>query len=237
MTEPVPFAQIFTRQKFMLPLIVLGLGVCIAATAVKPNFDAFYLARDGIDARGDVLEIRGRWASSRRTAFWWRYSVLVRYHPEGASAPLTRRKYISRLYHDNLRVGGTVRLRYSAKAPSIVSVDPHRDATMRGWLNGLTAATISAALVLAGWMLWHRAPRIRALRHGMLRKATVTGLLPTERHRNRGRLHVLEWMDSEGQSGQSLPDERHRLARFKIGSTISVYIDPQTGRGWWDAQI
>jgi len=32
-------------------------------------------------------------------------------------------------------------------------------------------------------------------------------------------------------------DAQETLLRHPIGSVIVVYIDPKTGRGWWEAQI
>ncbi|TVS00521.1 MAG: hypothetical protein EA407_14530 [Rhodobacteraceae bacterium] len=99
------------------------------------------------------------------------------------------------------------------------------------------ALIVLVGLGLGGWMVGRKLSVLRALREGEIREARVTGIRETNVRKNKVRQYVLDWVDASGTPGSSMMDRFDRLADHSDGSVITVYIDPKTGRGWWEAQI
>jgi len=233
---PATWAEVARRLHLVRPVILLALALGVAGFAARAHLHEAWLARDGVETRADVVHKRqGRGAVGSRR--WQPRSVLLRFQPDGQAAPISLRRHVSRLFFDQMRVGGQVRIRYVPGNPRVMSVDPYFAWQWRLGLTGLAVLGLIGALGYGGWMLHDNRGRIRALRAGERRAATVTGLKPTDMRRGRSRLYVLEWQDSTGRAGISRPDMRHRLVRATPGSTISVVVDPVTGEGWWEDQF
>lgn len=97
--------------------------------------------------------------------------------------------------------------------------------------------------VLAGLgavvILWRRGPMAMSMwRAGTgqhIVQARVTGTRESSIRLGGIPLRSARWIDAEGQTGESRPVESGRAPR--VGSTVIIYKDRVSGRGWWEEDL
>ncbi|MCC5964670.1 MAG: DUF3592 domain-containing protein [Natronohydrobacter sp.] len=235
--KPFSFWRIARRLGLFwlaFPLIfALGFG----GVAISMSAQMILLARDGVTGEAEVLarQIERRRDSEGRETVT--YYLQYRYLPEGHHQPITKRQSISRRLYEQVQQGQIIPVTYAWTQPDRATVDPRHDRfgmILFGVVGGIGAVI---ALGLGGWMLSRKLSVLRALRRGEVREARVTGLRRSNVQKNKVQQYVIDWEDAKGSTGSSMMDAQETLLRHPIGSVIVVYIDPKTGRGWWEAQI
>ena len=155
------------------------------------------------------------------------------FRPEGGS-PIQDSESVQRSFYNQVRVGDEIPIRYVPHRPEVNEIEPGVNKLI-GWVFGgfgFLAAVASAGLA---WWIWTRKRSVlRAARHGEVRQARVTGVRRTNVQKNNHQMHVLQWVDAAGQPGESRMYRMERLMDHPVGSVIVVYVDPVTGRGWWE---
>jgi hypothetical protein len=185
---------------------------------------------------GTVLSKRVERESSRdgdRITYFLRYA----YQPEGGLEPLSRETTVTDTLYRSVEVGSPIPVFYAWSAPDQSSLDPRGD-RIGAWLFltfGTVAFLVSSGLLV--WMVGRKMSIIRALRHGEVREARVTGIRATNISKGKATQYVLDWVDAAGVAGSSMMASYQTFATYSVGSVIVVYVDPKTGRGWWDKQV
>lgn len=101
---------------------------------------------------------------------------------------------------------------------------------------GLFGALFGAvSLGLGLWLARRKGSLIRAVRDGEVREALVIHHEPSSITVNNRRLMLAVWRDALGETGKTSAARDETLPA--IGSTIVVYVDPRTGRGWWEGDF
>lgn len=194
------------------------------------------LAREGVVIQGIVLDKR---IERRSTKDGDEYTYILRYeyHPTERLDPIVKRANVSENRYRTTAIGDAIEVTYVWSQPDTASVDPRGDrfGAVIFSLFGAVAAVVTAGL--GWWMIGRKLSAIRALRAGEVREARVTALRQTNVHKNNTPQFVLDWVDATGQTGTSLMAGRDKLSRYPVGSVIVVYVDPRTGRAWWDVQV
>ncbi|MCC5955246.1 MAG: DUF3592 domain-containing protein [Natronohydrobacter sp.] len=237
--ERKPFS--FWRVARRLGLFWLGLPLIFAlgfgGVAISMSAQMILLARDGVTGEAEVLarqvERRRDSEGKETVTYYLRYSYL----PEGRHEAIVKRQSVSRRLHDQVREGQFIPVTYAWTQPERATVDARHDRfglILFGVVGGIGTLV---ALGLGGWMLSRKLSVLRALRRGEVREARVTGLRRSNVQKNKVQQYVIDWVDATGSTGSSMMDAQETLLRHPIGSVIVVYIDPKTGRGWWEAQI
>lgn len=193
--------------------------------------DSNRLTRDGVETSAIVtdhdIHTSRRSNGGTRTS----YSLTLRFTDAQGVQHLTRLPVSQDIYHRN-GIGSRMALRYVAADPTIAEVEP--GATLRdgALMGGIGAAMLLVALMCGAIFLRTTAAMRRAVRDGARRLAQVVA------HHRVGKQHArtftAEWSD-----GLTIGKTRTlREANLPaIGSQIPVYVDPRTGRGWWEGDI
>lgn len=79
------------------------------------------------------------------------------------------------------------------------------------------------------WSMW------RAARSGEVRQARVSHFSNSRWHSDGFPLTRMHWSDALGTAGQTPAARRDRFPAR--GTTIIVYVDPATGRTWWEDRL
>jgi len=235
--KPVSYWRVVRRLGMvwaLFPLVfALGFGGVGGYFALK----SLQLAREGVTAQAEILDKRISTSRSSDGSTSRSYRVTYQFTPEGHSEPVVRSDSVSERRYHALQVGGQGEVVYLWHNPELASVDPRHERFI-GILFG--SVGLIAALVTLGlgiWMIRRKLSVLRALRRGEVREARVTGMRETNVHKNKERQYVLDWVDAKGATGSSMMDGFDRLSAYPEGSVIAVYVDPATGRGWWEEQI
>lgn len=235
--KPVSLWRIARRLRLIWLALPLAVALIFGGIAVKTGATLALLARDGITVEGEVVARFIR--ESRDSDGRIQESQILRfsYRPEGLIEPIIKEQSVSRRLYRATEVGGPVMVTYAGSQPDRASVDPRHERMGAMIFGAVGAAAAVIALGLGWWMLGRKLGILRALRHGEMREARVTGFAPTEVKINGAPQVVLTWRDAAGDEGRSMMRPREAFAAWPEGSVIVVYIDPVTGQGWWEEQI
>jgi hypothetical protein len=138
-------------------------------------------------------------------------------------------------FFDLIRIGQTTPVRYVSHDPSISQIDAAMSAE-NIFASKLAIGILS--LISTGlfvWVIWHFSSASRAARLGVIRKTFVTGHLNTSI--KNGTVTVLEWNNANGEYTKSGTITIAQMRANPIGSEITVYDDPKTGRSWWEEEL
>lgn len=218
-------------------LFPLAFALVFGGVAISMGAQAALLAREGVIGEAEVLARqieRRRDSDGRETVS---YYLTYTYLPEGRAEPIEKRQGVSRTLYDQVREGQIIPVTYAWTRPERATLDPAHDRFGVILFGSIGGIGMLVSLGLGGWMLSRKMSVLRALRHGEVREARVTGLRRSNVAKNKVPQYMLDWVDAAGQTGTSMMDSQTRLQAHPIGSVIVVYIDPKTGRGWWEAQV
>lgn len=194
------------------------------------------IGRDGVVIEGVVVakwidrtERDGRTEETHRLRY--------EYTPPERGTVLTRTENVSVQRYRRVSVGDPIEVHYVWSRPDIATLDPGRDRFGAVLFSFFAVIAGCVSLGFAIWMIGRKLSAIRALRAGEVREARVTGHHQTNTQINKVWQYQLEWVDAAGVTGRSLMAPMSKLAAYPVGSVIVIYVDPKTGRGWWDVQI
>ncbi len=235
--KPVSYWRLFRQLGLYWALFPLFFALVFGTVGISMAREAALLAREGVVTEALVLEkqIERRRSSDGNdsTSYFLRYT----YRPEERAEPVTRRQGVSRTFHDRVQVGDQIPVTYAWSRPERASVDVAHD-RLGAWIfGGFGTLAALVALGLGTWMIGRKLSILRALRHGEVRQARVSEIRATNVQKNKRTQYVLHWTDAKGNEGKSMMADFSRLAAHPAGSVIVVYVDPKTGRGWWEEQI
>ena len=216
-----------------LPLLFAGIFGTFGLLELQKSI---LIAREGVVIEGIVVQ---KWIdrTQRDGREELTHRIRYEYTPPERGTVLTRTENVSEQRYRRERVGGPIDVHYAWSSPDKATLDPKRDrfgAVLFSFF-GLIAAIV--ALGMAIWMVGRKLSAIRALRWGEVRQARVTGHRQTNTQVNKVWQYQLEWVDAAGTTGRSLMAPLAKLQAYPVGSVIVVYVDPKTGRGWWDVQV
>ncbi|MFN4058303.1 MAG: DUF3592 domain-containing protein [Roseinatronobacter sp.] len=234
--KPVRLWHLIRRLGLLWVAVPLIMGIIFTLVGANILARANLLAREGVETVGTVLTKRIQRESTRdgeRLTYFLRYSYL----PEGGLDPISRETSVSQTFYTAAEIGSPVRVVYAWSEPDQSSLDPSQD-RIGGWIFlSFGTAALLGSLGFGGWIIGRKLSILRALRHGEVREARVLGLRATNVSKGKATQYILDWVDAAGQSGSSMMASHGKLAAYPVGAVIVVYIDPKTGRGWWDVQI
>ena len=239
-----PMISLFTILKrhrawlaiFPLPFVLL---TGLAAFEFSERERLLLLRGETAEVRVDGLDTRRRSASGRsmgRETVHQVHYAFERSDGEIALGPSA----VSRGFHNDLAVGDRIPVRYVPDRPDIhVEVEPG-EARVEVFIFGTMAVVGVLGMLGLGTFFWRRCvPMHRAIARGDRRRARITGYRAARLLDNKDYkpLQRLEWIVSAGQAGLGLPNPAHSLRDVPEGSEITVYIDPASGRGFWERDI
>ncbi len=235
--KPVSFRRLVRRLGLYWLAFPLLFALVFGGVGVAMTRNAVLLAREGVVTQALVLDkqIETRRSSDGKTSTT--YHIRYSYHPNERAEPITRRQSVSRSLYRQADTGAQIPVTYAWSNPDRASIDPAHDRIGAYIFGGFGALATLISLGLGGWMLGRKLSILRALRTGDVREARVTAIRETNVRKNKDRQYVIDWVDAAGESGTSMMDGFDALSMHPEGSVIVVYVDPKTGRGWWEDQI
>ncbi len=231
--KEISYPRLLWRMGALWALFPVVFAVAFGTIGVLSVQKARLLDRHGVDGIATIDDKFTRTTRDsegrNRTTHYLAYT----FTPEGR-APISDRDSVGRSFYTQVRVGDDVPIRYVPHRPEVHEIDPGATALM-GWVFGAIGLGAAGASVGVGGWMWRRKQSVlRAARHGEVRQARVTGLRRTNVQKNKRPMHVLQWVDASGDHGESRMGPQEGFAPYPEGSVIVVYVDPQTGQGWWE---
>lgn len=222
------------RHQLWVPLIPAVVAVVLLSVAAARFATADLLERHGITVRGQVIEqqiIRRRTQDGANSAdHYLIYSFRTLAGEEGRG-----RGAVSVSRFNSSPIGTPLDVTYAEVDPTVSTLDPGapRLSALAFALGGAVAGIGAGVL---GWVMWRqKRSALRAARRGEVRQARVRALSPGSLRVRGEQYYQMDWIDAAGQSGQS---RNHPLARLpERDAVIVVYVDPETGRGWWENDL
>jgi len=233
---PVSLFRLAMRGHVWLLVFPVILSVVFGVGGLMALQSAQQLSAHGIDGTAvvtgkDVRESRD--SEGRRS---YTYYLSYDWALQGGGAH-SGRSDVSRSRYNATAIGDRIPIVYVQHDPDIHEVEPGSNATIALLFLGVEAVTL---LVLGGlgMFLYRRiAAQLRAGRNGEVREARVLSFEETNTTVNRHRMWRMHWRDATGALGQSGMMRRDRFDDFPEGSVIVVYVDPVTGRGFWEEEL
>ncbi|MFN3954692.1 MAG: DUF3592 domain-containing protein [Pararhodobacter sp.] len=230
----ITFRRLFTRHFIWVPLLPLALAIGLSLFALHELRKADRLDLHGAEAVARVIarDIRTSRDNDGRTQT--EYRVEYRFQPSSGDAVTTRRS-VNRATYNAMAPGDEILVRYVLHDPLTNEIEPGQSRRTGRILLAIAVPFALCALVALVWIGRRKAQLFRAVWFGEVRQARVTeheALNVQVNGRTRYRLH---WLDALGQTGRSGMHDHDDLAAK--GEVIVVYVDPRSGKGWWDADI
>lgn len=227
----VSVKRLFTRHLIWLPAIPLLVAVGLALFASHELRQAERMDLHGAEAVAQVIDrdIRTRRDSEGRTTT--EYRIEYRFQPSSGD-PITTRRTVSRPVYEAQPPGSELPVRYLVHDPGINVIDPGQ-ARRTGRLLSLIALPFALAGLVATVLIGRRKlTLLRAAWYGEVRQARVEEVEATNLQVNGRTQYRLRWHDAAGQEGRSGARDYNDLPA--VGSVIVIYVDPRSGRGWWE---
>ena len=226
-----------------LGLVLVVLMAVFGYGASQTLGEAALLARDGIETSAVAIDRARDRHRSGTGRIRITYAIVLRYEDQ-TGAPHFARQPTSSSEYDNFEPGEVVALRYSASRPEIWELSD--GGTQRTAWGALTGATIFGVLAAASLGAYARGlfRQHRAGRKGQPIVAEVTDIRRYGRRKGGKRPPRAEmaWIGhAYGGGATGLIAGRTRpLPRADLppeGSEITVWIDPKSGRGYWEGEF
>lgn len=229
----ISWKRLFFRHWLWLPLFSLVFAVPFTIVGVVFLTEARTLERDGIDTvavitHRHIRSERDRDGNNRtRHMLHYIFNPTSDQHVEGVQD-------VSRRFYNSVQVGQQVAVRYLPYDPGRNALEPPGRLLPLVFLGfGLIAGAVTLALV---WVLGrNKLSLIRAARQGEVRQARVTAHETTNTQVNGRTQYRFGWLDAAGAEGRSAMTDYRELP--EIDSVVTVYVDPRTGRGWWEGDF
>ncbi len=213
--------------------LVIALGLAVGSAMTLQESETFDEA--GVHADGVVLqtERRRERVSGERVR---RYYVTYLFELADGGEQRNRDR-VSRRFHDSVAEGDRIAVTYLPDDPGTAEIDP--EGTNR------TAMILALASLGTGgfgvWLMrryWRRCASMhRAIKRGVAQPARVTGRTNSVPAAQGQPTWRLDWSDTHGRKGRSLPRKLEDLEPWPQGSEITIHLDPKTDTAWWDEDI
>lgn len=234
--KPVRYLHLIRRLGLHWLVVPVMFAAIFGGLGAMELRKSLLLAREGVAIEGVVA---AKWIerTERDGHDALTHRLRYEYTPPERGTVLTRTETVSERRYQREVVGAPILVHYVWSRPETAALNPRGD---RFGAVLFSFMAVLAGLVAAGmavWMLGRKRSILRALRHGCVREARVTACRDLHLQVNKVAQFQLEWVDAVGATGQSLMAPLSKLSAHPPGSVIVVYLDPKTGRGWWEAQI
>ena len=222
------------RHYLWVPLIPAAVAAVFLTLAAGRFATADLLERHGVTVTGQVIDTeiirRRNQNGANSTDHYLIYSFRTLAGEEGRG-----RGGVSISRFNASPIGTPIAVTYAEVDPSISTLDPS-EPRLSAWDFAVGGAVASIGAGVLGWvMLRLKRSALRAARRGEVRQARVRALSPGSLRVRGEQYYQMEWIDAAGQTGQS---RNHPLARLpQREAVIVVYVDPETGRGWWENDL
>lgn len=232
MTRPSVSFRTYGRHLWTWLALVCFIGALIfTPLAVIENRDARLLASEGVDTTGTVV---GRETTTQRNSsgsIRRNYYLLVEFTlPAGSN--IRYRRAVSQSVHDATAEGSRVPVRYAASNPNVAESVAGETARGARWLVWLAVA-LGVGTLACLWALRRGiAAQKRAARDGERRTARV--LAHHKIGKARSKSYSVEWDDGVKVQRTTAFNESQLPP---VGSEIVVYVDPRSGKGWWEREF
>lgn len=232
MTRPKVSFRTYGRHLWTWMALILVISVLIfTPLAIMETRKARLLASEGVDTTGTVID-RGTTTSRNSSGSIRRnYYLLVEFTTQTGSNVRYRRSVSHSLY-DATAQGASVPVRYAASNPSVAESVPGQTARSARWLV-ILASVLGAGTLASLWALQRGvAAQKRAARDGERRTARV--LAHHKVGKARSKSYAIEWDDGVKVQRTTAFNESQLPP---VGSDIVVYLDPRSGKGWWEREF
>jgi len=154
--------------------------------------------------------------------------------PTASGEEVTRRYTVPRAFYDRVAQGQPIPVRYLPSAPAISEVEPGAVSGSARSMTVLALALVVLAVVCFLVAVRALGSQRRAARDGEKRTARIVQHVA---HGSRKARHFFwaEWLDAHGGTGRTAANSVARLPA--VDSSVTVYIDPKAGRGWWEGDF
>ncbi len=232
MTGPAWLRLVWARSLW-LPLVPALFGIWLTVVSDAEAERARLLAVHGIGAEAQITDRQRREqrdSEGRVTdVTWW---VTVRFVTQEGQ-DVTRRVAVSQPWFDAAVVGEEVPVTYLPDDSGTLELEPGRTEAVSRSSRIASAGAWVVAVGLGVWLWRKNAPAIRAAGRGDRVTARIIAHLPLPTRRAQRPRVRLEWRDDEGRTGRSGPLSAHELRRHPVGGTVTLCVDPVTGRRFW----
>lgn len=232
--KPIGWGRVIRRHRLWLVLVPLVFALIFGGVGWYQAGNAELLDRHGVDtlARITDREIRTRRDrdGDEQTDYLLSYAF-----DAGLGETVTGRQAVSSALYRRTRIGDDIPVRYVAHRPDVHEIEPGASRFLAWVFGGFGLLFGAITFGLGYWLMRRKASLIRAARGGEVREAEVVSHQPSSITVNNQRLMEAQWRDARGEMGASTPARPEDLPA--IGSVIAVYVDPATGRGWWDGDF
>lgn len=229
----VSWKRLFFRHWLWLPLFSLVFALVFTTAGAVFLNEARRMARDGLDTVAVITHrnIRTSRDSDGNTRTHYRLHYI--FNPTSDQHVEAAQDVSSRFYN-SVQVGQEVPVRYLPYDPGRNALEPPGRVLPVVFLAiGLAASAITLSLVFV--LGRNKLSLIRAARLGEVRQARVTGHEITNTQVNGRTQYRFGWLDAAGAEGRSAMTDYRELP--EIDSVVAVYIDPRSGRGWWEGDF
>lgn len=217
----------------VLPLMALVFALVFGVLGLVFLSQAREMARDGVEGVATVTGREIRTRSDRDGSDRTEYLVGFQFRPTSDQL-VTQRAPVSRRLYDRISEGQEIGIRYLPRDPARAEIEP-RGMVLPVVFLLVAAGALAAGLALAGVTVRRKASLLRAARRGEVREARVTGHEATSVKVNGRVQYRFHWVDAAGAAGVSAMNPLRDLPA--VGAVVAVYVDPRTGRGWWDGDF
>ncbi|MCC1480773.1 hypothetical protein J1C52_03865 [Roseibaca sp. Y0-43] len=235
--KPLSYPRLIWRLGLVWLLAPLVFGLLFTHGALTTLAEYRALQRDGVQGETQVIakEVVRQQDSDGDAQL--SYYLTHRFRPEGYTQTITTRQRVDRGVYLGVAEGDFLPVTYVWNQPERNTLDPKRD--MFGVVFFGLAGAIGLLMALGGavWGWGRMASARRALLHGEVREARVSDIRKLRHTVNKAARYRVIWQDAAGESGHSLPASPNLALGLAPGDVIVVYIDPLSGRGWWQKQL
>jgi hypothetical protein len=215
--------------------LVFGLLFTYGALTTLSDYRA--LQRDGVLGETEVIAREVARQRSSDGDVQLTYYLTHRFRPEGYTQTITTRQRVDRGVYQSVAEGDLMPITYVWNQPERNSLDPKRDMFGVVFFGLVGAVGLLVAFGGAVWGWGRLASARRALLHGEVREARVSDIRKLRHTVNKSARYRVTWQDATGQAGQSLNASPDLALAHGVGDVIVVYVDPVSGRSWWQKQL
>lgn len=232
--KPIGWMRVVRRQMLWLPLVPLLFAAVFGTIAWYQAGQAQLLDRHGVETFATVTDRQTR--TQRNSDGDERTEYLLSYRFDaGLGEVITGRQSVDRALYLATAVGDQIPLRYVAHHPDIHEIESGESRFLSLIFGAFAALFGAVGLGLGLWMVRRKASLIRAARDGEVRQAEVLGHQASSITVNDRPLMQARWRDAAGETGVTSAGRTETLP--PVGAVIVVYIDPISGRGWWEGDF